>query len=60
MLEVLPENAIFPGNTIGAIDIYDKYTFVEIPKEYARDVINIMKDNKIKGKKINIEVANRK
>jgi ATP-dependent RNA helicase DeaD len=49
-----------PGNTIGAIDIYDKYTFVEIPKESAREVITIMKDNKIKCKKINIEVANRK
>ncbi|MGE5633583.1 MAG: DEAD/DEAH box helicase [Caulobacteraceae bacterium] len=47
-----------PGKLIGSIDIYDKYTFVEIPREYAQDVIRIMKDNQIKGKRINIEPAN--
>jgi ATP-dependent RNA helicase DeaD len=49
-----------PGKLIGSIDIYDKYTFVEVPREYAHDVIKIMKDNQIKGKKINIEPANAK
>ena len=49
-----------PGKLIGSIDIYDKYTFVEVPREYAHDVIKIMKDNQIKGKKINIEPANSK
>lgn len=48
------------GKLIGAIRIFDKYTFVEVPKEHAKDVLNIMKDNEIKGKKINIEPANRK
>lgn len=49
-----------PGKLIGSIDIYDKYTFVEVPREYAGDVIKIMKDNQIKGKRINIEPANSK
>ena len=49
-----------PGKLIGSIDIYDKYTFVEVPREYANDVIKTMKDNQIKGKKINIEPANSK
>ena len=48
------------GRLIGTIDMYDKYTFVEVPKEYAPDVINVMKDAKIKGKTINVEVANKK
>lgn len=47
-----------PGKMMGIIDIYDKYSFVEIPKEYANEVLMIMKDNKIKGTKINIEPAN--
>jgi ATP-dependent RNA helicase DeaD len=46
------------GKLIGTIDVYDKYTFVEIPREYASDVISVMKNNQIKGKKINIEPAN--
>ncbi len=48
------------GKLIGTIDIYDKYTFVEVPREHAKDVLKIMKDIKIKGKKINIEPANKK
>ncbi|MCX7923467.1 MAG: DEAD/DEAH box helicase [Clostridia bacterium] len=49
-----------PGKLIGAIDIFDKYTFVEVPREYAKDVLMTMKNNQIKGKKINIEPANKK
>ena len=49
-----------PGKLIGSIDMYDKYTFVEVPKEHASEVIQIMKSAKIKGKSINIEPANRK
>ncbi len=49
-----------PGKLVGAIDIYDKYTFVEVPREYAADVLRAMSDVKIKGKSINIEPANKK
>lgn len=49
-----------PGKLIGTIDIYDKYTFVEVPKEYAQEVLRNMKNNQIKGKTINIEPANQK
>lgn len=48
------------GKLIGKIDIYEKFTFVEVPKESARIVLDIMKNNTIKGKKINIEPANAK
>ena len=49
-----------PGKLIGSIDMFDKYTFVEVPREYAHDVIQIMKESKIKGKSINIEPASKK
>lgn len=49
-----------PGKVVGTIDMYDKYTFVEVPKEYARDVLNAMSHARIKGRNINIEPANRK
>lgn len=44
----------------GAIDMYDKYTFVEVPREYAADVIEAMKHAKIKGRNVNVEPANKK
>ena len=49
-----------PGNLVGSIDLYDKYTFVEVPREVASDVLDAMKNVKIKGKSINVEPANRK
>lgn len=49
-----------PGNVVGLIDIYDKFTFVEVPREYAKEVLQIMKNNQIKGKSIDIELANPK
>ena len=48
------------GKLIGTIDMYDKYTFVEVPKEYGREVQEAMKNAKIKGKSINMEPANQK
>ncbi len=49
-----------PGGLIGAIDIYDNFTFVEVPREKGHEVLQIMKDNYIKGNKINIEAARSK
>lgn len=48
------------GHLVGTIDMYDKYTFVEVPKEVASDVLEAMKNVKIKGKPVNVEPANRK
>lgn len=49
-----------PGNMVGSIDMYDKYTFVEVPREHADTVLEAMKNVKIKGKNIHIEKANGK
>ncbi len=48
------------GDLVGAIDMYDKFTFVEVPEEYGRQVLQAMRHVKIKGKDINIEPANSK
>ncbi|NLK37535.1 MAG: ATP-dependent helicase, partial [Epulopiscium sp.] len=46
-----------PGKVLGAIDLFDDYTFIDVPSEYAKDIVFGMKNAKIKNKKINIEVA---
>ncbi|RKD29490.1 DEAD/DEAH box helicase [Thermohalobacter berrensis] len=58
ILGSITDETSIPGKLIGSIDIYSKYTFVEIPKEYAKKVLKVMKNNTIKGKKVNIELAN--
>ena len=49
-----------PGKLIGSIDMFDKYTFVEVPREYAAEVLEGMKNVKIRGKAVNIEPANKR
>ena len=46
------------GDLVGAIDMYDKYTFVEVPQEYGKKVLSAMKNVKIKGKSVHVEPAN--
>ena len=46
-----------PGKIIGAIDIFDNFTFVDIPVDYVKDVLIGMKNNQIKGKAVNVERA---
>jgi ATP-dependent RNA helicase DeaD len=46
-----------PGNVIGQIDIFDKYSFVDVPKEYAPAVLDRMAGATIKGRRVNVEVS---
>lgn len=58
ILGAVAGEANIPGKLVGAIDMYDSYTFVEVPEEYGRDVLKAMKNVKIKGKSVNVEPAN--
>ena len=45
------------GKKIGEIDIYDRFTFVNVPEKHVDEIIEAMTDKKIRKKKIHIEVA---
>ena len=49
--------ADIPGNAIGLIKIQSNFSFVEVPEELAERVISAMHGNRIKGMRINVEVA---
>jgi ATP-dependent RNA helicase DeaD len=44
------------GSDIGHIDIFDKHSYVDIPKSDIDRVLNGMKNNTIKGKSVSLEV----
>ncbi|GIW03681.1 MAG: hypothetical protein KatS3mg059_0301 [Thermomicrobiales bacterium] len=46
-----------PGRAIGAIDIFDTYSFVEVPSEYTERVIEALRRSGVRGKYVNVEVA---
>lgn len=46
-----------PGKSIGGIDIFDNFSFVDVPQKDAEHVIRIMKNNTIKGRTVNMEIS---
>lgn len=46
-----------PARSIGRISIYDKFSFVEVPMEYAEKVLGVMHRNTIRGCRVNMEPA---
>jgi len=60
ILGAIKEETGLSDRVIGDIDVFDKFTFVEVPVEYAQDVQDAMQDIKIRGKNITIEPAIKK
>lgn len=48
------------SSTIGKIDVFDKFSFVEVPQTSASEVISTMRGAKIRGRSINMEPANKR
>ncbi|MFN8476058.1 MAG: DEAD/DEAH box helicase [Anaerolineae bacterium] len=53
----IANEAHIPGRVIGAIDIYDRFTFVEIPERYREDVLSAMRHTTLHGKAVTFKVA---
>jgi ATP-dependent RNA helicase DeaD len=46
-----------PGKAIGAIDIYDRFTLVDVPSEFTAQVLEQMRNSRIRSQKANVRVA---
>ena len=46
-----------PGKAIGSIDIYDRFTFVELPAQYRDQVLERMARATIRGRPVDIRIA---
>lgn len=60
IVRAVASEADIPGDTIGVINIYDKFTFVEVPEDVAERVMNAMHKSSVKGYKINVEPARKR
>jgi ATP-dependent RNA helicase DeaD len=58
VIDSILANTSLPKKLIGSINIYDKFTFVEVPREYAAEVLTSLKNNRLNGRRINVEKAN--
>lgn len=60
LIKAIADKTGLSSSSIGKIDIYDKFSFVEIPEKSAQDVLTVMRGSKIKGRSVNMEPANKK
>ncbi|KAF5089040.1 DEAD/DEAH box helicase [Methanobacterium aggregans] len=60
VVKAIAEQTGLSSSNIGKIDIFDKFSFVEVPEASASEVFSLMNSARIKGKSINIEPANKR
>ena len=60
ILSAMIEETGIEKRLVGKIDVYDKFTFVEVPSEYTDDMLEKLNGSRIKGTKIRVEIANPK
>jgi ATP-dependent RNA helicase DeaD len=53
----ITSEAKIPGRAIGQIDMYDKFTFIEVPQKEVNKVITGMKGKTINAREANLEIA---
>lgn len=58
VLAAIVQDGGVPNKYVGNIDIYDKFTFVDVPSDYADNVVKNL--SRIKGSKVIVEVSNPK
>lgn len=56
-VRTIAREADIPGSLIGAIDIHDDFTFVEVPAEVGRTVLDALADVSIRGRSVQAEPA---
>ncbi|MGL4606044.1 MAG: DEAD/DEAH box helicase [Eubacteriaceae bacterium] len=49
-----------PSSTVGNIDMYDKFTFVDIDEDYAKKVEKKLNGKTIKDRKVKVEISKKK
>ncbi|MCX7568605.1 DEAD/DEAH box helicase [Tumebacillus sp. DT12] len=57
LVKLIADEAGIPSNAIGKIDIFDKFTFVEVQEESAPFVFEALRKSRINGSRINLEPA---
>lgn len=57
LVGILSDESGIPANMVGDIRIYDKFTFVDVPEDWANCVIGYLHRQTVKGRRINIEPA---
>lgn len=53
----IANEADIPGRSIGAIEIYDYFTLVDVPSGDAKKVLRALKDTRIRNRRVTVDIA---
>ncbi|NML64070.1 DEAD/DEAH box helicase [Hymenobacter sp. RP-2-7] len=57
VVELISENTGLQGNKVGDIALYDKFSFVEVPAEFADEVVGQLGRSSIQGQPVTFSIA---
>ncbi|HEU4964110.1 MAG TPA: DEAD/DEAH box helicase, partial [Bacilli bacterium] len=57
LVRAISEEAGIPGKAVGKIDIFEKFTFVEVQEDVAPFVYEALRKSRINGSRVNLEPA---
>ncbi|PRY11994.1 ATP-dependent RNA helicase DeaD [Pontibacter ummariensis] len=60
LIELLSNNSSIPEGKVGDIDLYDKFSFVEVPSEYTADILNRVGRIEVDGRMVIVEKSQKK
>jgi ATP-dependent RNA helicase DeaD len=57
LVGAIANEAGIPGREIGSIDIYENFSFVEVPRQHARTVIDALNGARIRNRRVRADIA---
>jgi ATP-dependent RNA helicase DeaD len=57
VVDLIGESTNLPGNKVGDIALYDKFSFVEVPNEFAEEVVSQLGRSSIQGQPVTFSIA---
>ncbi|WP_181306389.1 DEAD/DEAH box helicase [Rufibacter sp. XAAS-G3-1] len=60
LVDILTSNSSIPGNKVGDIDLYDRFSFIEVPTEYTAEILQQLSVTEINGMTVKFQKAEKK
>ncbi|MCC9165597.1 DEAD/DEAH box helicase [Pontibacter harenae] len=60
LIDLLSQNADIPASKVGDIDLYDKFSFVEVPSEYTAEILEKVGRIEVDGRMVVVEKSQKK
>ncbi|RZK36394.1 MAG: ATP-dependent helicase, partial [Hymenobacter sp.] len=57
VVDLIGESTNLPGNKVGDIALYDKFSFVEVPNEFAEEIVGQLGRSTIQGQPVTFSIA---